>query len=80
MEDRELNKQGCGLGLSISKNLSKILGGDIEVVSEKNIGSTFILKIKNLDSQLRYLTSNNSNSSNLIYKTKHISESCSYRN
>jgi signal transduction histidine kinase len=31
MDDRELNTQGCGLGLSIAKNLSNALGGDIKV-------------------------------------------------
>ena len=29
--DRDLNKEGCGLGLTISKNLAKALGGDITV-------------------------------------------------
>ncbi len=29
MDDRELNKYGCGLGLSISKKLASALGGDI---------------------------------------------------
>ena len=33
MEDRELNKQGCGLGLSISKKLAQALGGEITVES-----------------------------------------------
>jgi signal transduction histidine kinase len=33
MDNRELNKQGCGLGLSISKALAKALGGNITVES-----------------------------------------------
>jgi signal transduction histidine kinase len=49
LEDRELNKQGCGLGLSISKKLSIVLGGDIKVTSEKGIGSTFTLTISNME-------------------------------
>ncbi|CDW87511.1 multi-sensor hybrid histidine kinase [Stylonychia lemnae] len=53
MEDRELNKQGVGLGLSISKKLAQALGGDITVESEKDIGSTFILQIKNQEGQLK---------------------------
>lgn len=49
MEDRELNKQGVGLGLSISKKLAQKLGGDITVESEKDIGSTFTLKILTME-------------------------------
>ena len=30
-ENRDMNKQGCGLGLSISKTIAKALGGDISV-------------------------------------------------
>jgi C4-dicarboxylate-specific signal transduction histidine kinase len=29
MKNRELNQEGVGLGLTISKNLAKALGGDI---------------------------------------------------
>lgn len=47
MEDRELNKQGVGLGLSISKKLAHALGGDIKAESEKDVGSTFTLKVQN---------------------------------
>ena len=53
MKDRELNKQGCGLGLSISKKLSKALGGDITVESEKDVGSKFTVTISNLENQLK---------------------------
>jgi signal transduction histidine kinase len=52
LEDRELNKSGCGLGLSISKKLSIVLGGDITVRSEKGVGSTFTLTISNLENHL----------------------------
>eukprot|EP00347_Sterkiella_histriomuscorum_P016729 403352075 len=34
MDNRSLNKEGVGLGLTISKNLAKALGGDITVISE----------------------------------------------
>ena len=34
-DNREMNKMGCGLGLTLSRNLAKALGGDITVVSTK---------------------------------------------
>lgn len=45
MNNRELNQEGVGLGLTISKNLAKALGGDINVESEIGVGSSFTLKI-----------------------------------
>jgi signal transduction histidine kinase len=43
MDHRELNKEGVGLGLTISKNIANALGGDIEVQSLVGKGSNFIL-------------------------------------
>lgn len=51
-EDRELNKNGVGLGLTISKKLSMALGGDIRVDSEKGVGSTFTLTLRNLEQHM----------------------------
>lgn len=41
MRFRELNQEGVGLGLTISKNLSLALGGDISVTSKLGEGTTF---------------------------------------
>ena len=41
MRYREMNQEGVGLGLSISKNLAKALSGDITVDSLVGVGSKF---------------------------------------
>jgi hypothetical protein len=43
MNHRELNRDGVGLGLTISKNIARALGGDIEVISTVGQGTKFIL-------------------------------------
>lgn len=40
-----MNKEGVGLGLTISKNLAKALGGNISVISELNKGSEFKISL-----------------------------------
>ncbi|TNV83426.1 hypothetical protein FGO68_gene1331 [Halteria grandinella] len=45
MTNRHLNKEGVGLGLSISSNLAKALGGEIKVQSQLQLGSAFQLKL-----------------------------------
>ena len=42
---RELNTEGAGLGLTISKNLAKAMGGDINVVSNIEVGSKFTVNL-----------------------------------
>lgn len=49
MTNRGLNKHGVGLGLSISKKIAKILGGDITVSSVIGEGSIFTLHFKDLN-------------------------------
>ena len=44
-EDQKKLYRGAGLGLSICKNIVKLLGGSIWVESELNKGSTFYFKI-----------------------------------
>ena len=41
----ERSYQGAGLGLTISRQLAILMGGDIEVRSEPGVGSTFTLKV-----------------------------------
>lgn len=45
-EEGFLNAEGFGLGLAISKEFAKLLGGDISVKSKKHIGSEFEVLIK----------------------------------
>lgn len=45
MKTRHLNKDGVGLGLTISKNIAEALGGEIEVKSKVGEGSSFILSL-----------------------------------
>ncbi len=50
-------ESGSGLGLTISKILCEIMGGELAVVSEKNKGSTFTVRLllPNLGGEQQYL-------------------------
>lgn len=43
--NRSMNKEGVGLGLAVSRNIARALGGDISVESELNRGSRFTLQL-----------------------------------
>jgi signal transduction histidine kinase len=40
-----MNRDGVGLGLTVSRNIAKALGGDITVFSEEGKGSKFVLTL-----------------------------------
>lgn len=46
-EDRSVTRKfgGTGLGMTITKQLTELMGGTVKVESKKNIGTTFILSI-----------------------------------
>ena len=44
-EGRKFGKQGTGLGLSLTRSFTEILGGKIEVQSERGVGSTFTVHL-----------------------------------
>ena len=41
-----INKSGCGLGLTICRNLTQKMGGDINVTSKYGKGTVFSFKIQ----------------------------------
>jgi len=45
-ENESRNKQGTGLGLSICKQIIEKMGGSVEVKSELNVGTQFIVNVK----------------------------------
>jgi two-component system, chemotaxis family, CheB/CheR fusion protein len=53
----ESRAQGAGLGLAISQSLVQKMGGEIKVVSEVNVGSTFSFELDILGSQPQALIS-----------------------
>ena len=49
---------GSGLGMAITKNFVEMMGGSIQVESEKGVGSTFIVTVKLTASNKEYVLEN----------------------
>ena len=73
MKNRNLNKEGCGLGLTISRNIANALNGDLKVQSEVGKGSVFSLVIP-YDRSLKLLKQYNNQSKFLISDIKQDQE------
>ncbi|CDW73169.1 histidine kinase-dna gyrase b-and hsp90-like domain containing protein [Stylonychia lemnae] len=75
-KNRDLNKDGCGLGLTISKNLAQALKGDIIVESQVDKGSNFIVLLSQRYNQFYDLPDRQSH--NLVSDDNN--EFCKYSN
>ena len=62
-----MNKQGCGLGLFISKHLANALGGDIKGSSTLGRGSSFILTITEMKTDYKQTFLSDRSNINEIY-------------
>lgn len=65
--------EGVGIGLSLSKDLAQLLGGDIELIESSSNGSTFKFEFKcQLGSQIGNTSIKEITSSTPDWKNKHI--------
>ncbi|TNV85571.1 hypothetical protein FGO68_gene10683 [Halteria grandinella] len=79
MSNRNMNKEGVGLGLAVSRNIARALGGDITVESKEGKGSRFTLILPysrptSLDTQINNQAIQEQNETQFTLNSEHEQE------
>lgn len=71
---QQSNKEygGTGLGLAIVKKLVELMGGNITLKSERNVGSTFIVKLPNIHISDDHIGNSKSTNRDITFKKARI--------